>query len=141
MIYREEVKSFIKNNIFELIIFALFCIITIITSCFHECWFDELQSWGIAKSNLFDILFVVPHLEGHPPIWHLILKFFQMFTTNPELVLKIPNLLIMFGAMYLLIFKSPFPKILRYTLPFTYFFVYQYSVISRPYSGRSISEA
>ena len=40
----------------------------------------------------------------------------------------------MYAAIWLLIFKSPFPKILRLSLPFTYFLFYQYSVISRPYS-------
>jgi len=41
---------------------------------FHEPWFDEAQAWQIAKcASLKDILFTIPHYEGHTPLWHLIL--------------------------------------------------------------------
>jgi len=33
-----------------------------------------------------------------------------------------------------LIFRAPFPRLIRLILPFTYFFFYQFGVISRPYS-------
>lgn len=36
-------------------------------------------------------------------------------------------------AITILVFKSPFPKIVRCLLPFNYFFFYQFGVISRPY--------
>ncbi len=129
-----KTKTFFRENYLEIIVLLLFCTLTIFLSFFHEPWFDELQAWGIAKDNLYNIIFVIPHMEGHPPLWHLILKVFQQFIDNPELVLKIPNLLIMYFAIGLLIFKSPFPKILRLTLPFTYYLFYQYTIISRPYS-------
>ncbi len=86
------------------------------------------------KTVYTNILFVIPHTQGHSPLWYLILKCFSFFNVNCELGIKIPNLLFMFGAVWLLIFKSPFPRMVRLTLPFTYFIFYQYSVISRPYS-------
>lgn len=125
-----------KNNIFSdltgIIVFLIFCIGIIFVSFFHEPWFDELQALGIAKDSLYNILFVVPHFEAHPPFWHLILKAFSFLDT--DLCLKLPNILIMASAIWLLIFKSPFPKILKYSLPFTFFLFYQYAIISRPYS-------
>lgn len=117
----------------EIITFILFCVGVIFLSFFHEPWFDEFQSWGISKDSLYNILFVIPHTEGHPPLWYLILKCFTSFNINPELAIKIPNLTIMICAVGLLIFKSPFPKIVRLTLPFTYFIFYQYSITSRTY--------
>ena len=123
-----------KSKTREIIAFCFFCIGTIALSFFHEPWFDEFQAWGISKDNLYNILFVIPHYEGHPPFWHLILKCFTHFNLPPELCIKIPNLTIMFGAIWLLIFKSPFPRLVRLTLPFTYFLFYQYAIISRPYS-------
>jgi len=123
-----------KNNILEIIIFVFFCIAVIFLSFFHEPWFDEFQAWGISKDSIYNILFVIPHFEGHPPLWYLILKIFSSLNLNPELGVRIPNLLFMFGAVCLLIFKSPFPRIVRLSLPFTYFIFYQYSIISRPYS-------
>ena len=129
----KKLTNLLNCNI-EKIVFSLFCILTCLVSFFHEPWFDELQAWAISKDTLYNILFVIPHYEGHPPLWHLILKCFSFFNVPFEYGLKIPNLLFMFGAVFLLIFKSPFPKPVRLLLPFTYFIFYQYSIISRPYS-------
>ena len=123
-----------KNNALEIFFYCLFCVSTIVLSIYHEPWFDEVQAWAISKDSLYNILFFLPHYEGHPPLWHLILKCFSNFNVPVEYGIKIPNLLFMFGAVWLLMFKSPFPKIIRLVLPFTYFIFYQYSIISRPYS-------
>ncbi len=122
-----------KNNLLEIIIFSIFCISVIILSCFHEPWFDELQAWGISKDTIFNILFVIPHYEGHPPLWHLLLKPFSVMNLYPDTGLKIVNFAFMLPAVWLLIFKSKLPPPVRFLLPFTYFIFYQYSIISRPY--------
>lgn len=127
-----EIKK--ENNLAEIICFALYCIGVILITIFHEPWYDELQAWAISKASIHDILFFIPHYEGHPPLWHLILKIFSSLNFNPEIGIRIPNLLFMFGAVWLLIFKSPFPKAVKLTLPFTFFLFYQYGVLSRPYS-------
>jgi len=41
---------------------------------FHEPWFDEVQAWMIARcATIKELLTVIPHYEGHPPLWHMIL--------------------------------------------------------------------
>ena len=123
-----------KTLKFEKTAFLFFTFTVILVSCFHEPWFDEFQAWGISKDSLYNILFVIPHYEGHPPLWHLIIKCFSVFNINPELCLKIPNTIFITLSVWLIIFKSPFPRIIRLLLPFTYFILYQYGVICRPYS-------
>lgn len=125
-----------KNNskILECITFCIFCFLIILISFFHEPWFDEFQAWGISKDSLYNILFVMPHYEGHPPLWYLIIKCFSIFNINAELCIKIPNILLILLGTWFVIFKSPFPRIIRVLLPFTYFMFYQYGIISRPYS-------
>lgn len=118
----------------EQIAYILFCIGIITLSFFHEPRFDEFQAWAISKESLKNILFLIPHYECHLPLWFLILKCFSFFNVNPEIGIKIPNLCFMMGAIYLLIFKSPFSKTLKLTLPFTFYLFYQYSIINRPYS-------
>lgn len=63
-----------KCDFITLIIYLLgVCTVT----CFHEPWFDESQAWAIAKTASYkEILFTLPHYEGHPPLWHLILSTF-----------------------------------------------------------------
>ena len=104
----------------------------IISFC-HEPWRDEFNGWAISKDTIYNILFVIPHFDGHPPLWYMILKCFSSLNFNPEIGIKIPNLILMFLSAFLLIFKSPFPKPFKLLLPFTYFIFYQYSIINRPY--------
>ncbi len=106
----------------------------IIMSIFHEPWFDEALAWLIARdSSLYDIVFSAPHYEGHPALWHLILMPFAKLDMPYELSLSLVSLAFSGTAIALFVYKSPFSKTVRYTLPFTYFLFYQYSVISRPY--------
>lgn len=120
-----------KCDVITLIIYLLgVCTI----SFFHEPWFDEAQAWAIARSGTIkEILFEIPHYEGHPPLWYLILLPFAKLGAPYELSLAIVNIFFMTLAVAVLLFKSPFPKLIRCLLPFNFFLFYQYGVISRPY--------
>lgn len=120
-----------KCDVITLIIYLLgVCTV----SFFHEPWFDEAQAWAIARSgSLKEILFEIPHYEGHPPLWDLILLPFAKLGAPYELSLAIVNIFFMTLAVAVLLFKSPFPKLIRCLLPFNFFLFYQYGVISRPY--------
>lgn len=120
-----------KCDVITLIIYLLgVCTV----SFFHEPWFDEAQSWAIARSGTIkEILFEIPHYEGHPPLWHLILAPFAKLGAPYELSLAAVNIFFMTLAVAILLFKSPFPKLIRCLLPFNFFLFYQYGVVSRPY--------
>ncbi|MCI5752225.1 MAG: hypothetical protein MR038_07085 [Oscillospiraceae bacterium] len=118
----------------EIITLLLYVALHIIISVFHEPWQDEAISWQIAKcASVKDILFTLPHYEGHPPLWHLILLPFAKLGCPYEFSLSLVSLIFSALAMGLLLFKAPFPRIVRLLLPFTYFLFYQYGVVSRPY--------
>lgn len=52
----------------------MYAVVVIVVMCFHEPWFDEAQSWLIARDcSWHDLLLVRPHYEGHPPLWWLLL--------------------------------------------------------------------
>lgn len=120
-----------KCDVITLIIYLLgICTV----SFFHEPWFDEAQSWAIARSGTIkEILFEIPHYEGHPPLWDLLLLPFAKLGAPYELSLAIVNIFFITLAVAVLLFKSPFPKIVRCLLPFNFFLFYQFGVISRPY--------
>ena len=106
----------------------------IVITIFHEPWFDEAQAWQIAKcANLSDILFEIPHYEGHPPLWHLILAIPAKAGVPFEIGLKTIGLIISLASVYLILFKMPYPKWMRCLLPFSFFVFYQYGIIVRPY--------
>ncbi|WP_422113966.1 ABC transporter ATP-binding protein [Gardnerella sp. DNF00622A] len=121
-----------------LLAFVLYIAIIAIVMCFHEPWFDEAQSWLIARdSSLTDIISVRPHYEGHPPFWNLLLAIAAKNGVPYEFGIKGIQLVCasLLGAW--LIFKSPFKSassLATFLIPFTYFACFQYGVTSRPYA-------
>jgi hypothetical protein len=102
---------------------------------YHEKWADEAQAWLIARDlDLKTIWFHELRYEGSPGLWHTILWIAQhVFHARYDAIGYIG----MAGAtagVALLIFKAPFPRYIRWPLAFTYFMVYQYTVIARPYT-------
>lgn len=123
-----------KRKIIEIGIVCLYAILYIVVTVFHEPWFDEAQAWEIAKCGSYkDLLFLIPHGEGHPPLWSLILSIPAKLGVPYEIGLKSVAFAFSVATVYLIVFKSPFSKWVRYSLPFTYFIFYQYGVISRTY--------
>ncbi|WP_032842946.1 hypothetical protein [Gardnerella pickettii] len=121
-----------------LLAFVLYIAIIAIVMCFHEPWFDEAQSWLIARdSPIASIFSVRPHYEGHPPFWNLLLAIAAKNGVPYEFGIKGIQLVCasLLGAW--LIFKSPFKhasSLVTFLIPFTYFACFQYGVTSRPYA-------
>ena len=124
-----------KSKFAELFLLGFYIVSLSLFMYFHEPWYDEAQAWLIARDGSWkDILFVIPHYEGHPPFWYIILAIFAKSGADFDLTLKILTLVLNAITVYLLLFKSPFPRLVRWILPFTYFLFYQHGVICRPYS-------
>lgn len=124
-----------KGHLPELIILCAYVLSLAVFMYYHEPWYDEAQAWLIARDGSWhDIFFLIPHYEGHPPVWYLILAVFAKNGADFDLTIKCLTLSINAVAMYLLVFRSPFPRVVRCILPFTYFLFYQHGVICRPYS-------
>jgi hypothetical protein len=102
---------------------------------YHEKWADEAQAWLIARDlSLKTIWFHELRYEGSPGLWHTILWIAQhVFHSGYGAIGYIGAAFAIAGAAVLL-FKAPFPRIVRWPLVFGYVFVYQYAVIARPYT-------
>ena len=78
-----------RNLLTGVIITVAVTVIAVFGAFIHEPWFDEAQAYVVARdASLHDILFYLPHYEGHPPLWHLILKAALIFGLPYELTLK-----------------------------------------------------
>ncbi len=127
--------TFFKAKRIETICFFLFLLLWGVMAVFHEPWYDEIQAWQIARFSYWkDLFFSIPHYEGHPPLWHVFLAVPARLGVPFEWGFKLVGLLFSAVAAFLVFFKSPFPRWLRCTIPFTYFLCFQYSVIIRPYA-------
>ncbi len=125
----------IKGHLPELIVLCAYVLSLAVFMYYHEPWYDEAQAWLIARDGSWhDIFFLIPHYEGHPPVWYVILAVFAKNGADFDLTIKCLTLAINSAAMFLLVFRAPFPRLVRCVLPFTYFLFYQHGVICRPYS-------
>lgn len=102
---------------------------------YHEKWADEAQAWLIARDlDLKTIWFHELRYEGSPGLWHTILWIAQHVFHAKYSALGPIGAVCAVGGAALLIFKAPFPRYIRWPLAFTYFMIYQYAVIARPYT-------
>jgi hypothetical protein len=99
----------------------------------HEMWRDELQAWGIsATSDSFGDLLRNTRYEGHPLLWFLMIwPVTKVFHDVEALQVLQFILTIVLGCT--VIFKGPFSVAQKAGLLFSYFFLFEYTAISRNY--------
>ncbi|MFA5131636.1 MAG: hypothetical protein WC467_04455 [Patescibacteria group bacterium] len=113
-------------------VFVFYLAITLYGAIIHQPWRDEAQSWLIARDlNPIGIIKQLPY-EGTPPLWHFILYPFAA-SGAPYASEFILNYIFTALAIFLLLFYSPLPKSVKLILPFSYYFLFEYSVVARNY--------
>lgn len=132
-------KLWIVNHARALSFIAYMAVVAVVMY-FHEPWFDEAQSWLIARDSSFaDLLTLRPHYEGHPPLWTLLLSIPAKTGVPYEIGLKGVQFLCAALLGGWLIFRAPFNRLTIALLPFTYFICFQYGVTARPYALLCVS--
>lgn len=113
--------------------FGLYMALLIFAMTRHELWGDELQAWNLAKGSgsLGDLLRNT-RFEGHPPAWFIVLWFISKLTHDPAWI-QAAQAVICCTVVFLVLFCSPLPLATRLLLPFGYFFLFEYGVLSRNY--------
>ena len=124
-------RVFLGLDIPDISILIIYSVLVITGLTNHEFWRDELQAWFLVKNEIGDIFYALRY-EGHPYLWHFILWTTQQFYDS-IVTLKIWNFIFSFGTVYLILRYAPFNKLFKYLIVFNYFFIYEYSVISRNY--------
>jgi len=125
-------KMRLRNNWVLHLVFLVYTVLIILVASKHEPWADEAQAWLQARdSSLWTLLFRNLHYEGHPPLWHLVLMLPSRLL--PYGSMKVVSVLFAAAGTYVFLRYSPFPKIMKVLLPFSYFPFYQYGVIARCY--------
>ncbi|MBY6239771.1 hypothetical protein [Methylosinus sp. Sm6] len=98
----------------------------------HVAWRDEAQAYLLATQPRLSDLFASLHYEGHPALWHLLLRGAALIA--PSLVaLKLVQLPIALATDWIIWFRAPFGPWLRLSLLTSYFLLFEYGVIARSY--------
>ena len=120
---------------YEILTLCIYVVFSIVMFAFHEPWYDEIQAFSLARdASIKELIFYIPHYEGHPPLYSLLLAPFAKAGLPFELSLRLVTFPFSVCATYLLVFKAPFKRIVRCVLPFTFFVYYNYTIICRPYA-------
>jgi hypothetical protein len=137
MIAAQDIKIARKSLQERIILFvamAAYIIIASYVMLHHEMWGDELHSWNLAKgSNSLAELMHNKKYEGHPPVWYLILWGISRCTHDAQWMQWV-HLFIAAFSVVLLLFYAPFPVWTRVLLPFGYYFLFEYTILSRNYA-------
>lgn len=113
---------------------AVFALQLTLVSAHHEPWFDEAQSWLLARdSSLWDLLTQRLRYEGSPGLWQLLLWVPAHLDLPYRTASVIGGLCAVAGAAVIAV-RAPFPLLVRAALLFSFAVGYQYAVIARSYT-------
>ncbi len=122
-----------KNRIFLLWgIFAAYSVLTLICALNHEVWLDEAQAWVILRDCPLTEIPYRLKVEGHPPLWYLVLFPFVKLGFPAEYMSLISWFFMALGAL-ILIFRVELPLMLKAAMLASSGFLYFNSIISRVY--------
>lgn len=125
-------NKYLKDR-FLWLVFSLFIIIGFWLMINHHPWRDEAQAWLISRDLSVKEVFLQMPYEGTPPLWHLIIMPFAKLNLPYESILGV-HFLIAILSIFILIFYSPLPKIIKIILPFNYYLMFEYAIIARNYN-------
>ena len=100
----------------------------------HEPWSDEALPWMLVReSTLPELIFkIFQGWDRHPGLFHLLLIPFVK-GGSPYESQALLNAGFSIAAAVLFLMRAPFPRFFRYLFLFSFYMIYEYSVIVRPY--------
>lgn len=117
----------------DLLLALPFLVLLCVQIIHHVPWRDELNALAIAwASPTISSLFWHIHHEGHPWLWYLILWIPSRFTQS-LLVLKVVQGIVSTAIILFVALRSPFRTWEKALVLAGYFFVFEYTVLSRMY--------
>ncbi len=100
----------------------------------HELWLDEANTYlSVRDTHGLEEFYNVFRYEGNPLLWFILVKFITTMGCGVE-AMQVSHLLLMAGAIYILWKFSPFKVWEKLAISLGYFFMYEYSMISRNYA-------
>lgn len=113
--------------------FLAYCALAAYMTAMHGMWLDELQPWCVARdSNSFIDLYRNTRFEGHPPLWYLLLFGLSRFRSDP-ILMQVLHVAIGICTAALVLWRAPLVWWWRVLIVLGYFFLYEYTVITRNY--------
>src|SRR2546425_7472033 len=110
----------------SLIALAIYVAMVVILELHHEPWRDEADPWLLARDADLFTFFHRMGLSGTPGLWHALLVPFAR-TGLPYASQAVLHILIASCTAALILWKGPFPLVLRIMTIYSYYLSYEYS--------------
>ncbi|MCX6296297.1 MAG: hypothetical protein NTX97_09550 [Bacteroidetes bacterium] len=124
--FSENKNSFLRRLPYFFIF--LFSVILAIGMYYHEMWRDELEIYAkVGYNSDLNIGNSYAYL-----VYHFLMKVF-LLVNDSQLMYQFYHYVIIVAAIFLLNKYSPFTLVEKFFITFSYFFFYEYGVISRHY--------
>jgi hypothetical protein len=123
-----------RKNSHAFFLFIIAAAVGVVSMYYHEMWRDESQAFLIVRDskNLAELWQNVRY-EGHPILWHFVL--YISYHIFPSIyTIQVVHLIIALSVVALIAWYSPFTLLEKFLLIFSYFFSFEYLVISRNYA-------
>lgn len=100
----------------------------------HEMWRDEVHPWTLARlaGGFWDLVTGDRAYEGHPPMWFWYLRVWT-WVLDPAWGIQVATAAAATAAAVLFVRFAPFPRYLKVLALFSFYFAFEYSVMSRNY--------
>jgi len=122
--------------LFALGLTSIYFLLELINIVHHGMWRDEIQTWSLSlrSHSLAEFLSRKRYADlGHPDAWHVLVYGVSRMTANP-LAMQLLHLVIATMTAYVVARYSPFPRVQKVLIVFSYFLFYEYAAISRNYA-------
>jgi hypothetical protein len=133
-VFRSTIRSRETDWGFTLLLCAPYVLFLAWMHLHHEMWRDEIHFWTLARlaHGFWDLVAGDRVYDGHPPLWYWYLHVFTWFTKS-AVGIQIATLVVATVAAVLFVRFAPFPRYLKVLLLFSYYYGYEYTVLSRNY--------
>jgi hypothetical protein len=134
-VWRVLTRRYERQPWFALLATGCFACLQVLGHLDHEPWRDELHCWGVARASdgFWDTLTGERRYDGHPFLWYYLLSLAARIDRS-YIGLHVVTIALIVGAAYLWLRWAPFPRPLRLLLLGSYYFLYEYGVLSRSYT-------
>jgi hypothetical protein len=133
-LYRRVLSENYENSpVFICTVVSVYFCVLFFNIINHEMWRDELEPWLVVKdSSSFFAIFEKLKYVGHPALWYVLLYPLSRIFDQP-VVMQYYHLMFAVAAIYIFLKFSPFERLHKILLVFSYFFLFEYATISKNY--------
>jgi hypothetical protein len=116
-------------------IFSAYFLLCMLGLYHHELWLDESQHFLIGRdSDSLSSLYYNMRYDGHPRLWNFLIYFVTHYITRSYAGMQVLHLLIASATAFIFLRNAPFSLLEKILILSGYYFIFEYSVISRNYA-------